>query len=154
MMPAPMTPTRCDRRAACTFGVGDAGVLLQALRHEKDGDQVARDRAADQRHERSVSTFRPSSSGRLQPLTMASRAASGAGSWPFVLASTCAASHGEGERHLLLAQADRLLLLALRASCQALDSAAQASSRSASSTQPLARHGVEDDAELTGLGRR
>ena len=96
-------------------GVADAGVLLQALGHEEDGDQVARDRAADQRHELLGLD--------LQALFQRQIAALGDGleggqrgrdtgrwSWP-----APGAGDGERERQLLLAQADRLLLaLAVR----------------------------------------
>ena len=81
----PLDRPRLHRLASAT-----PGSFCKPLRHEKDGDQVARDRAADQRHERSVSTLSPSSSGRLQPLAIASSAAIGAGNCPLVLARTMA----------------------------------------------------------------
>ena len=98
----------------------------------------------------SVSTLSPSSSGRLQPLAMASSAASGAGILAAGLGQHLSAGHGEGERLLLLAQADRLLFALARSSSSRPDCCAQCEQPQRLVLQLLRRHGVEDEADLPG----
>ena len=91
-------------------GIGNAGVFLQALSHEEQGNQVARDRAADQRRERlglglqsflqrEIAAFFDGIEGGERGRILAAG-----------LGQYLGAGDGEGERFLLLAQADSQLL--------------------------------------------
>ena len=104
----------------------------------------------------SVSTFRPSSSGRLQPLTMASSAASGAGILARRLGQHLGRGDREGEAELFLAQADRLLFALPGRFPAAVGGRPAQQAHGLRRCSLLGGHHVEDDADLAGavgLGR-
>ena len=87
MMPAPRTPTCCTG-FGCTVASLTPGSFCKRWVMKKTAIRLREMGLPTSVHELLGLDLQPSSSGRLQPLAMASSAASGAGYWPPVLAIT------------------------------------------------------------------
>src|SRR5207244_11213305 len=92
--------------------ISDAGVLLETLAHEEDCDEIARDRATDQRLEQFALDLETFFERHVAAFGDGVQSGEGSGQLYLRLGHDGSAGHGEEDRSLLLAEPDGLLLAA------------------------------------------